>query len=370
MDMKRKRKFDRRFLIAACAAALAAISAIAIAIFASRGARTISLGILVPFKSEASLEAFGSELREFGLRRRGVETRLLQMDYSDIDRATESGSIGWDIAVGSARLADGRPAVAAPALPLYGSLWELYYSKSVLAEAGIVPAAGAPGLAGALAAGTAGIAELREACASVARAGATPIALGSLYGWPLAVWIEALMAAAGDATEAGRLIESSFDAGSPALAGAIAEFRSLIEAGFVESGFAAKDWPASLRELVAGKAGFCLLSEELVASLAAAERGRIGSLPLPGSAGKDGRAWAIGSVSYIALSSGLEGKRRREAEALVGWIASEGAADRLSRRMGTRFFSGGRGPYRVLPSIASSPSSAIVSRIKDAVAGL
>jgi hypothetical protein len=355
--------------IAIPAGALVLIAAVATAILVAVSSKPVSIRLLVPFKDARRSEALRAELREFELGERKVAVETTQEDFADIDRTTASGSDGWDVAIGSSGLADGRPCVAQPALPLYGTLWLLYYNKAVLEKAGIVPAAGAPGLSGALASGSASLGDLRAACAAVAKTGAVPIALGSAYGWPLAVWIEAIMAADGSTGEAARLIASDFDLGSPALERAVAEFRELAASGAVDRAHALKDWPQSVRDLVAGKAGFCLLNEELVASLRPAERAKVGWLPLPGSAGPGGRSWAIGSIAYIARRAGEKGRADKEARALVERLTSVGASERLSRRLGVPFFSGGRGPYLVLPSISSIPGSPVVARIKGAVAG-
>jgi len=365
MAENRKRARRRAVLIGAGAAIIAAAVILAYAI--AIGGRPIALRLVVPFEEGKETAALRYEISEFELDRRRVSVEMTRKSFIDIDRMTASDPSGWDLAIGSARLADGRSSVAAPAAPLYGTLWHLYYSKAALAKAGIVPAIGAEGAAGKLAAGTAGLSELREACEAVSRAGATPIALGSLYGWPLAVWIQALMALGSSPEEAARLIESDYDLESPSLARAVADFKSLVAAGLVDPAFESKDWPSSLRDIVSGKAGFCLLNEELAAYLPPAERGKIGSLPLPGSASA-GRSWAIGAVSYVARSSALSGRERREADALVRWLTSPGAAQRLSRKMGTTFFAGGKGPYLAIPSVSSAPSSPIVSRVREALA--
>jgi ABC-type glycerol-3-phosphate transport system substrate-binding protein len=364
MSSNRKLRVKLAVLVAACVALVAAVAALVYLL--TSDAKAVTLRLVVPFEEGAQLDAFRSELREFELREKRVSVEVDQADFADIDRMTASGPAGWDLAIGSARLADGRSSVEAPALPLYGSLWLLFYNKSVLAKAGIAPSIGAAGLAGRLADGTASLADLEEACAAVAGTGVTPIALGSRYGWPLAVLIEALMAADGGAAEAGRLIEAGYDLASPALAKALGSFASLVAAGFVDPTHASKDWPTSLRELVAGKAGFCVLGEELAAYLPEPERAKVGRLPLPGSSAAVGRGWVIGSVSYIVRRSGLEGRARAEAAALVAWLTSPGASERLSRRLGTAFFAGGHGPSMVLPSISSSPTSAVVSRIVEA----
>jgi ABC-type glycerol-3-phosphate transport system substrate-binding protein len=357
----------RRFAL--LAGALALLAAIATVSLLAGASKPVTIRLVAPFKDERRFEAFRSELREFELRERHVAVVASQSDFADIDRRTASDSGDWDIAIGSSALADGRPGVASPALPLFGTLWLLYYNKAVLEKAGILPAMGASGLPGALASGSASVADLREACAAVAKAGAVPVALGSAYGWPLAVWIEAFMAADGSTGDAARLIASDFDPGSPAIAKAIAEFKALAASGAVDPAHATKDWPQALRDLVAGKAGFCLLNEELVASLPPAERSRIGTLPLPGSAGSGGKGWAMGSIAYIAQRSGEKGRLRAEARALAAWLTSEGASERLSGRLGLTFYAGGRGPYLVLPSISSIPASPVVARIKQAVAG-
>jgi ABC-type glycerol-3-phosphate transport system substrate-binding protein len=367
MNTNRK-KLDRRIMIAVAAAVVGLAAAAALVATLVADAEPTTLKLLAPFKEGEQLAAFRSEIKEFELREKRVSVEIVSEDYSEIDRITAPGTAEWDAAIGSARLDDGRTSVERPAVPLYGSRWLLFYNRSVLEKAGISPSVGAGGLAGRLAAGTATVSDLRDACAAAARAGARPIALGSRYGWPLAVWIEALMAAEGSAADAGRLIESGYDLESPALAAAVGEFKSLAAAGFVDPAHSSKDWPVSLRELVAGKAAFCLLGEELAASLPASEQARIGRLPLPGSVGADGRSWVIGSVSYIARRSGLEGRARREAAALVSWLTSEGASERLTRRLGTAFFAGGKGPRAVIPSISASPSGAVVSRIVESVA--
>jgi hypothetical protein len=367
MEGKGKRGIGRTApILIIIAAAIAVAAAIAIAV--SLAGRTASLRLVVPFKDGAYLEALGAEIKEFESKERRVSIAIASDDYAGIDRLTASGSGGWDLAIGSARLADGRASVERPAIPLFGSPWMLYYNKEVLARAGIVPSEGAEGIGGRLAAGSASLEDFRRACAAVAKARATPIALGSLYGWPLAVWIEALMAADGSVAEAGRLIEADYDLGSPALAKAVAEFKSLAVAGYVDAAYGTKDWPSSLRDLVAGKAGFCLMDDELAAYLPRSERARIGRLPIPGSAAPGGGGWAIGAISYLVRRAGLEGSERRGAQALELWLSSEGASGRLSRRTGAAFFAGGKGPYVAIPSVSSAPSSAVVAHIKAAAA--
>jgi hypothetical protein len=366
MAPNRKTSINTAARIAIGATAVLASAAIAASL--AIGSRSASLRLVVPYKDGPYLEALRDEIKEFRLRERRVSVELSPDDFSGVDRLTAAGTAGWDLAIGSARQADGRASVQAPATPLYGSFWQLYYSKEVLSKAGIVPAAGAAGTAGALASGAATLDDFRSACAAVAKAKATPIALGSQYGWPLAVWIEALMAADGSVAEAGRLIEAGYDLESPALARAAAQFRSLEEAGYVDPRHASKDWPSSLRELVAGKAGFCLMSEELAAYLPAAERDKIGALPIPGSAGSGGKGWAIGSISYLARRTGMKGAERRAADSLTRWLSSEGASERLSRKTRAVFFAGGAGPRIAIPSVSSVPSSPVVARIREAAA--
>jgi hypothetical protein len=344
----------------AIAVILLVVGAAATTVLAVRAARApIALKLIGPFDDPRMADAFRAETGEFELRDKRVSVEISQADYAEVDQATASVQEGWDLAIGSSRLADGRPSVVAPASPLFGSLWLLWYNKGVLAKAGAaLPASGSPYT----------IPEFEKSCAAVAKAGFIPIALGSAYGWPLALWIQELMAADGSTADAAKLIDPGFDLKSPALAKAIAAFRDLAASGAVDPTHASKDWPQALRDLVAGRAGFCLLDRDLVAGLPASERDRLGALPLPGSSGQAGKAWAIGSLSYIAQRADKDRRRKAAAKALLDWLTSEGATARLSFRLGLPFFAGGKGPTLTIPSAASVPASAVIGRIKEEVA--
>jgi len=363
MDDTRKGRSKGLVLKLVAAALTAAVALGAFAIL--QGHREAKVRLVSPFEDPTWKAAMGSEVDEFGALFKRCRVETTQTDFAGALSIVASAERDWDVAIGSAAFLDSPALFAEPPEPLTGSLWGIYCNRRVLERAGIGPKAGDPGLAGRLAAGEYSIEDLGRACAAVKAGGAVPIALGSRFVWPLAVWIQAFMAAGGSVDEAARLPEPGFDPASPALQGAIAAFSSFIEAGYVQADHAARDWPASLRSVVQGKAAFCLVNEEFVASLRPEERKSVAYLPLPGSAAGGKARWAMGSLVYIGRSRKAAGSEA--AGRLLEYLTSPGATERLALRTGAPFFAAGRGPGRMIPSVSSASQHPVMTVIEKAL---
>ena len=257
--------------------------------------------------------------------------------------------------------------------PWYGRSWVLYYNKAALKIAGIDPEHGNDDLSFRFSTGDITWNELIEVFGKLGEAGITPISVGGKFGWPIATWIQHIVAVGEDSKGAAAMLSDSFLLDSSALDTAIALFAGFIEKNWVWARYQEADWPEALIPLISGKAAFCLLSESLVTSIPAESREGIGFLPFPTSGIAGGSSWSIGSIAYLAIPA-----KETQADYLkpfFEFLISQGSTSRLRRSTLAPFFTplrisgdGESGPI-LIPSITSKPNSPLVKYIHAALTG-
>ncbi len=330
--------------------ALSGLAALGFAIFSPPAIVTV----IHPFGGGAWKAALDAEAASYAASHSKSRVRFEAADYAEIHDRVRTAS-DWDIALGSTAILGMEDRFAEPAVPITGSIWGVYYNKAAVKSAG---------LSESVLRGEYSLADLEAALKKAKEAGKTPIALGSRFIWPLAVWIQAIMAES-SVDDAAALPDAAFDPASPAFSAAVKKFQTWVDAGYVNVDHSSKDWPSSIRAVIAGDAAFCLFNEEFISSLLPAERARIGYLPLPGSV-KDGKtAWAIGSLVYVARAR--KSAHALAARAVLKDLMSPAAANRLSATLSAPFFASGSGPSRILPSISSSTMHPSMEAIKKAL---
>lgn len=352
-------------LIAGILFLVAALSVTGILIFKARSATPISLVFLHPFEAPAWKEALEAESREFENLFKGITVELKAMNLADLNDLTAGSDETWDLALSPSLAGLGERIQGSPNA-FTGSLWGIYANPAVLKKAGIVLERDAEGLGGRIASGAWSLEDFKEACAAVKKTGVSPIALGSQYGWPLAVWVQSFMAAS-DPLEARALTTDSFNPAAPSIKGAIDTFASLIQDGFVDPAHASKDWPQSIQEVLKGRAAFCLVNEGFISSLRLSDRKGLTWLAPPGSMSGGKSLWAIGSLQFIGRRASLPKASAKAADRYLAFLSSQGVTERLSRTLGAPFFSAGTGPQTVLPSISSQPTSPVIQVMKEGV---
>jgi ABC-type glycerol-3-phosphate transport system substrate-binding protein len=354
-------KPKRIALIAGGGAALAGIIAGIVLIVIYLVGPPVTLTLIHPFENPIWMKAIETEARAFDEKHWKIDVRVKGMDFGDVNEEAKKPR-EWDVAIGSASILGLGNSFAKPPVPFTGTIWGLYYNKAVLASAGLGPAQGAEGTAGAFASGEYSFDDLEKAFISVKGKGVTPIALGSQFVWPLSIWIQALMASGPSLQAASDLAKRDFDLSSPSLQTALAEFSSYLDSGYVSVGHRTQDWPTSIRELVNGKAAFCIVNEQFIASLLAPERSKVGYLPLPGSIKRGKTDWVIGSLVYIGRSS--KAGKRGAARKLLSYFESEAVTSSLSSALSAPFYSVENGPTRVIPSVASVTTHPLMELLK------
>jgi ABC-type glycerol-3-phosphate transport system substrate-binding protein len=357
--MGRPRRIGFLIGLGAGAAAILAGAATLVILFALP---PVTIRLIHPFENPIWRNAISDEAAAFDAAERRYRVEVVGMDYSGVNEAARKPET-WDVAIGTSAFLSAEASFARPVTPFTGSIWGIYYNKALLEKAGIAPASGQPGLPGVFASGSYSLADLEQAFAMIKQEGKAPIALGSQYAWPLAIWIQAIIAAGPDIQAASDLPKRDYDLSSPALSAALDKFQTYVDSGFVNEGHHRQDWPSSVRAVVNGDAAFCLVNEGFISALLAPERAKVGYLPLPGSVEGGKTKWIIGSLVYIGRSSkpsSVSGARK-----LLKHFSSTETSARLSSALSAPFYSGGRGPDRVLPSVASVTTHPLMALLKE-----
>ncbi len=316
-------------------------------------ARIVTLTISHPFESKIWATALRAELKEFEGLNRKIKLSVIDGDFSSVQQLVKSSPTGWDIVIGSSALARDATLFTEAPEALTGSLWGIYYNKEILSKLKLPPGAKT---------GDYSIEDFKKLCLEIRAGGKTPISLGSQYGWPLAAWIQALMASESGPQAALDLVQTNYNSSDPRLDKAIQLFSSFEKEGLVNPDHESKDWPLSIRDILAGKAAFCLLDENFISSLLPAEREKIGYLPLPGSGSQGKTSWAIGSLVYLGVNKASVNPKA--SARLQGFLTSPGVTERLTRQLEVPFFAKGTGPQTVVASIASFSTSPLFKEIK------
>jgi ABC-type glycerol-3-phosphate transport system substrate-binding protein len=364
-----KRKIMLIALIGGGCAVLAIAAVIAIPRIKAAVEKPFAPLVLVhPFENPLFADAIASEAKEFGLLNKRFPAEAKAFGFPELQAYVDDPASAWDIAIGTSNFLKTPERFAAPPRPITGSMWGIYYNKAVLAKAGVLPP-GAPPAQGKLAlAASYGLGEFTEACERVKKSGALPIALGAKFAWPLAVWVQTIMAAAGNLDQAAALGDQGFELSSAHLAAGIEGFRSLIAKGYVSPRFQEGDWSDGLRAIATGKAAFCLINADALNTLLPKERAALGYMPPPSSiSASDGKnLYAMGSLIYIGIKAGSSSEKR--AVKLAEFLGSVGSAERLSKKTDSPFFAAGKGPARLIASVSSYPDSEAVKYIKSSFA--
>jgi len=331
----------------------------------SAATQTVEISFYHPFTDASWEAAIAREVREF---------MQLYPDYPVAVHAAEQA----DIVARFARKPDApesssddpgaNPAVTVAALPSRqahreaaeanvvawtGSYWMLYYNKEALSRLGISPEL----LSG-------GLDSFETAISRIAEENLTPLSVGARYGWPVAVWIQAFIAASAgaDAATPAALAEAATgnSDGTP-YRDAVGRFLRYRNSGYVNRDIATSDWIDSVLSVSRGNAAICLINENLISSLDARIQEKLGSTPLPGATDA---GWAIGSVLYLAVPAATQPQERQAADAFISFLTSDGTTDRLSRTLPVTFLSQSNRPDTLIPSIASTPDAPIIGVIR------
>lgn len=235
-----------------------------------------------------------------------------------------------------------------------GSSWALYANLKVLKPLGLDPSTLPPSAQRWLP-----DLETPEAFAAVlakikAR-GQTPIALGSLYGWPQAAWLQHLSAFVQGPEAALALGDGSKPVTDPVWKPALDLWTAWEKAGYFGSAWKNQDWPQSVLDFASGKAGFCLLSADLLGTIPTERRADISWVNFP--VGK-GTPWTIGSLWYLNLKP----KASEGASDLYRFLTSPGVTGRLQLATGKTFHSAGGG-LKVLQSVTGQTQSPLIESL-------
>jgi ABC-type glycerol-3-phosphate transport system substrate-binding protein len=316
----------------------------------------VTLNAAFPWGTEAGLSAIVREIELFEALNPGISVQTQSVPLGDLNRRW---SEGWpagspDIAVYSKKVSvEGLSSIRTPA-PWTGSLWALYANTRVTAE---IPE-WSEGPPAEWLDGNASLRDFEAVLQNLASNDVPGISVGAKFVWPFAAWVQHLALARDDS--AATLMDDNLRL-TPDAREALSRWQRWDRDGFIIPQWRALDWPASIQQVVDGKAAFVLLNGNLASSFPREAGEFIAVLPFPG-----GSSWTVGSVWFLAVPAGTE--TPGEAAQLFDFLLSEGVTDRLSRGLNVPFFAAGDGQgERVYASVTSDTNSPVMNRLGSAI---